>query len=199
MKNLETEEKEYLSDKLEKWKYNHKIMIRLIVFTLYIIFVISLAIILVNLNGGMQSTLHVLNDYPEQEYKQLEQELQNIIVEKDGIYPDKLSKDDIRYDISYHEYNNFEGEYNIELTDSVTVTATIGKDLKKESLEIKREEETENEYRRSQWSSAIIGILVLSLIPILILILIIIVCMFILVVIEGFIKLYNKNKAKKKN
>lgn len=197
MKNLETEEKKYLSDKLSDWRENHKKLIYLIAFILYSILAIAFVISIVNGNGGMQATLHGMNDYPEQEYRQLEQELQNIIVENVGIYPEKLSKDNIRYNISYEQYNDFEGEYKVELTDTVTVTATIGKDLKKEDLKIERGNKTEKEYRRSQWLPMIVGIILIPAYEVLILYVIILILYSVILIIEFFIKLYNKNKAKK--
>lgn len=197
MKKTETEDKKYLSEKLVDWSGNHKKLFWLINFMLYSISVIAFVIITVNANGGMQATLHVLNDYPEQEYQRLEQELQNIIVEDDGIYPEKLSKDDIRYSISYKEYNDLEGEYEVELTDTETITATIGKDLKKEDLKIERERKTENEYRRWRWLVEIVEIILLPAMAFCILYIIILLIFLILLIIELFIKLYNEFKAKK--
>lgn len=157
-----TEEKKYLDDKITEWMDNNKKLMWIIRISLYIVFVIIFIIITINMNGGIQNYIHNLNYYPEQEYSQLEQEVQNIIVESDGIYPEKLSNDSIYYDISYKKSSDFEGQYTIKLIDDATVTATIGEDLKKENLIIEREYESA-EYRRNQYVSDITGTLLIPL------------------------------------
>lgn len=157
-----TEEKKYLDDKITEWMDNNKKLMWIIRISLYIVFVIIFIIITINMNGGIQNCIHNLNYYPEQEYSQLEQEVQNIIVESDGIYPEKLSNDSIYYEISYKKSSDFEGQYTIKLIDDVTVTATIGEDLKKANLIIEREYESA-EYRRNQYVSDITGTLLIPL------------------------------------
>ena len=193
-----TEERKFFSDKVYAWKGNHIKKICLSVFAIYIIFVIIFAIITVNMNGGIQTTLHLMNDYPEQKYQQLEQELQNIVVESDGIYPEELSNDSIKYDISYKEQSNSAGKYTITLTDEVTVTGTIGKDFKKENLIIERGYKTENEYRKNRYVSVIAGIVLIPIFPILFIILIIEVIFLIINLIELIAKWYNSRKTAKK-
>ena len=193
-----TEERKFFGDKVSDWRNNHIKKIWLSVFAIYIIFVIIFAIITVNMNGGIQTTLHLMNDYPEQKYQQLEQELQNIVVESDGIYPEELSNDSIKYDISYKEQSNSAGKYTITLTDEVTVTGTIGKDFKKENLIIEREYKTENEYRKKQYVSTIAGIVLMPIFPILFIILIIEVILLIIYLIELIAKWYNSRKTAKK-
>lgn len=158
------EKMKIFSVKVSNWLNKHKKKIRLLLY--YIISVIISAIIIIDMRGGIQATLHLMNDYPEQKYQQLEQELQNILVESDGIYPEELSNDSIKYDISYMEQNNSEGKYTITLIDDVTITGTIGKDFKKEDLIIEREYETESEYRKQQYVSTIAIILLIPTLPI---------------------------------
>ncbi len=193
-----TEERKLFSDKLLNWVENHKKKIWLSTFAIYIIFVIIFAIITINMNGGIQTTLHLLNDYPEQKYQQLEQELQNIVVENDGIYPEELSNDSIKYDISYKEQSDSEGRYTIILTDEVTITGTIGKDFKKEDLIIEREYKTESEYRKNQYFSTIAGIVLIPIFPLLFIALIISVLFLIIFLIENLAKWYNSHKTAKK-
>lgn len=158
------EKMKIFSVKVSNWLNKHKKKIRLLLY--YIISVIISTIIIIDMRGGIQATLHLMNDYPEQKYQQLEQELQNILVESDGIYPEELSNDSIKYDISYMEQNNSEGKYTITLIDDVTITGTIGKDFKKEDLIIEREYETESEYRKQQYVSTIAIILLIPTLPI---------------------------------
>lgn len=193
-----TEERKVFSDKVSNWVDNHKKKIRLSIFAIYIIFVIIFSIITINMNGGIQTSLHLMNDYPKQQYQQLEQELQNIVVENDGIYPEELSNDSIKYDISYKEQSNYEGKYTITLTDDVTITGTIGKDFNKEDLIIEREYKTESEYRRQQYVSTIAGIVLIPIFPILIIALIILVLLLIIYLIELLVKWYNSHKTAKK-
>lgn len=193
-----TEERKLFSDKVSGWVDNHKKKMWLSTFAIYIIIVIIFAIITINMNGGIQTTLHLMNDYPEQKYQQLEQELQNIVVENDGIYPEELSNDSIKYDISYKEHSNSTGKYTITLTDEVTVTGTIGKDFKKENLIIEREYKTENEYRKNQYVPTIAGIVLIPIFPILFIILIIQVIFLIIYLIELLAKWYNSRKTAKK-
>lgn len=193
-----TEERKLFSDKISDWVGNHKKKIRLSFFAIYIIFVIIFAIITVNMNGGIQTTLHLMNDYPEQKYQQLEQELKNIVVESDGIYPEELSNDSIKYNISYKEQSNSEGKYTITLTDDVTVTGTIGKDLNKENLIIEREYETESEYRKQKYVITIARIVLIPIFLISFMVLTIHVYFFIIYLIELLAKLYNSSKTAKK-
>lgn len=191
-----TEEKKFFSDILVSLIENHRKKIWLCTSIVYVIFVIIFAIITINANGGMQTSIHLLNDYPEQKYQQLEQELQNIVHENDGIYIKELSSDSIKYDISYKEQSNSEGKYTITLTDDVTITGTIGKDFKKENLIIEREYETESEYRKQQYVSAILGI---TLIPVILICFInLIFCLFFLLIIimEFLIKYFRKISKK---
>lgn len=193
-----TEERKLFSDKVSNWMDNHKKKIRLCIFAIYIILVIIFAIIIINMNGGIQTTLHLMNDYPEQKYQQLEHELQNIVVESDGIYPEELSNDSIKYDISYKEQYNSEGKYTIMLTDDVTITGTIGKDFKKENMIIEREYETEGEYRKQQYVSTIAGIVLIPTFPILFIVLIINLLYPIICLIEFLVKWCNSRKTAKK-
>lgn len=191
-----TEEKKFFSDIYVSWIENHRKKIWLCTSITYVIFVIIFAIITINATGGIQASLHILNDYPEQEYQQLEQELQNIVLENDGIYIEELSNGSIKYDISYKEQSNSAGTYTITLTDDVTITGTIGKDFKKENLIIEREYETENEYRKQQYASAILGI---TLIPVILICFInLIFCFFFLliIIIEFLIKYFRKISKK---
>lgn len=197
-----TEERKLFSDKVSDWVGNHKKKIWLSVFAIYIIFVIIFAIITINMNGGIQTTLHLMNDYPEQKYQQLEKEMKNIVVEGDGIYPEELSNAYIKYDISYKERSNSEGKYTITLTDEVTITGTIGKDFNKEDLIIEREYKTESDYRKQQYVSTITGIVLIPIFPILFIVLIITVIFFIIglieFLIEFLVKWYNSRKTAKK-
>ena len=191
-----TEEKKFFSDIYVSWIKNHRKKIWLCTSAIYVIFVIIFAIITIKANGGIQASLHLLNDYPEQEYQQLEQELQNIVLENDGIYIEELSNDSIKYDISYKEQSNSAGTYTITLTDDVTITGTIGKDFKKEDLIIEREYETENEYRKQQYVSAVLGI---TLIPVTLICFInLFFCFFFLliIIIEFLIKYFRKISKK---
>ena len=151
-----TEEKKFLSDIIINLIENHKKKIWLCTSVLYVIFVIIFAIITINRSGGIQSIL--------QKYQQLEQELQNIVHESDGIYIEELSSNSIKYYISYNEQSNSAGKYTIKLTDEVTITGTIGKDFKKENLIIEREYETEREYRKQQYISIT---MVITIVPVL--------------------------------
>lgn len=138
----------------------------IIISALYFIFVIVFAIIVVNANGGFRQISHAINNYPEQEYLHLEEELQNIIVENDGIYPQKLSGDSVKYDLSYKETSDSEGKYTIVLSkDSVTITGTISRDLKKENLVIEREYGTGSEYKKQTLIHFIAGQLLLPILP----------------------------------
>ena len=193
-----TEERKFFIDKVSGRVNNHKKKMWLSAFAIYIIFVIIFAIIIINMNGGIQIILHIMNDYPEQKYQQLEQELQNIVVESDGIYPEKLSNDSIKSDISYKEQSDSTGKYTITLTDDVTVTGTIGKDFKKENLIIEREYKTENEYRKNQYVTTIAGLVLIPIFPILFIIFIIDVIFFIICLIELFAKWYDSRKTAKK-
>ena len=193
-----TEERKLFSDKVSNWVDNHKKKIWLTTFAIYIICVIIFAIITINMSGGIQTTLHLLNDYPEQKYQQLEQELRNIVVEGDGIYPEELSNDSIKYVISYKEQSNSEGKYTIKLTDEVTITGTIGTDFKKEDLIIERQYKTESEYRKNQYVPTIVGIVVIPIFPFFFIALIIYVLFVIIILIENLIKWYNSHKTAKK-
>lgn len=193
-----TEERKLFIEKLIDWVENHKKKIWLSIFAIYIIFVIIFAIITIIANGGIQENLNLLNNYPEQKYQQIEQELQNIVVECDGIYPEKLSNDSIKYDISYKEHSDFEGEYTITLTDDVTITGTIGKDFKKEDLIIEREYKTESEYRRNQYVSAFVGTTLIPVLALWFIVLILCVLLFIIALIDCLVKLYNSHKTAKK-
>lgn len=159
-----TEERKYLDDKILEWANKHKKILWLICSIVYIISVIAFTILIVDVNGGPEEFWHSLNYYPEQEYQQLEQEMHNIIVEGDGIYPERLSNGDIKHDITYRETESSEGEYKIILkSDNVTVTGTIKEDLKKEYLIIERKHETENEYKKEQYVPTVMGILILPM------------------------------------
>jgi len=187
-----TEEKNYLSYKILEWVRKKFWRIASV---LYAILVIVCTIITINMNGGIQEVLHILNDYPEQEYQQLEQELQSIIVECDGIYPQKLSVNSIKYDISYKEHSDFKGEYTIELTgNKARVTATIGKDLKKEDLTIERNYKTESDYRRGNYRSIFIALLLMPIFLILGIFFILYIFLFLFSIIEYFVRVYAKTK-----
>ena len=187
-----TEEKKFLSDIIINLIENHKKKIWLCTSVLYVIFVIIFAIITINRSGGIQSILHLLNDYPEQKYQQLEQELQNIVHESDGIYIEELSSNSIKYYISYNEQSNSAGKYTIKLTDEVTITGTIGKDFKKENLIIEREYETEREYRKQQYISITMVITLVPVIAICFIGLILILLLLLSYIIDNIIKWYRK-------
>ena len=189
-----TEEREFLCEKLHNWAVNHKKKIWL---STYVIFIIAFAIIIIIGNGGIQATVHSLNDYPEEKYQELEQELQNIVVERDGIYPEELSNDSIKYEIVYKETSNSEGKYTITLTDGATVTGTIGKDLKKEDLIIEREYKTKRAYRADMYSILFFGLLTIPVIPTIFLFLIINLFCGIILSIEYLFRWYLKKKDKK--
>ena len=188
------EEKKYLSDKITEWMDNNKKVVSIINFALYMLFVIIFIIITINMNDGLQKYINTLNYYPEQEYSQLEQELRNIVVESDGIHPEKLSNDSIYYDISYKESSDFEGQYTIELTDDVTVTGKIGKDFKKENLIIERKYKSASEFRRTQNILTFIATTLIPLFTLFILNLLVLIFMVVLLIIEKFIKKICKNK-----
>lgn len=190
-----TEERKFFSDKLFSWIVYHKKNIWLSSFAIYIILVIIFVIITINMNGGIQSTLDVLNDYPEQKYQQLEQEMQNIVVDLHGIYPAKLSSDSIKFHILY---NNSEGKYIITLTDEVTITGTIGKDFKKEEMIIEREYQTASEYRKHQYFSTIYLILLIPILPLCCIAIIIHLIILIILLIEFLFKRVNSHKTAKK-
>ena len=192
-----TEKRKLFSERVFDYVDNHQKKFWLSIFAIYIIFVIIFSILTIYANGGIEKNLSLLNDYPEQQYQQLEQELQNIVVENDGIYPEKLSNDSIQYDILYEEHSDYEGKYIITLTDDVTVTGTIEKNLNKKDLIIEREYKTQNEYRKSQYVSAILGT---ALIPVLILCFIFMILLILFLIIssiEHFIQFYKSYKAAK--
>lgn len=187
-----TEGRGVFSEKLFAWVQGRRKMIGLFFLALYIIFVITFAVCMVIANGGVQGIAHKLNNYPEYSYQQLEQELQNIIVENDGIHPERLSNASIKYDISYQQHSSFEGEYTVKLTDDVTVTAKIGKDFKLKKEGIEREYKTEGEYRIQQYFSTFIGVLGVPLLFILILFLM---GYFLLLIISIILEIISKIKA----
>ena len=187
-----TEERNLFSDKISHWVGSHKKKVWVSISAIYIIFVIIFSIIIINnTNGGIQAIQSFMNDYPEQEYQQLEQELKNIVVESDGIYPAELSNDSIQYDISYSE-----GKYTITLTDDVTtITGTIiGNDFKKEDLIIEREYKTEGEYRICHYLSNIAAILLISSFTFCFIALIIKLLLSIIYLIERLVKRYTAKK-----
>ena len=193
-----TEEKKLLSTEIVNWikNANNRKKMWGIAFAVYGIIVIVFSILTIIANGGLQESIHILNDYPEQEYQELEDILRDIVVETDGIYPENLPNDSIKYDVSYKENSSFEGKYTITLTDKVKITGTIGKDFKKENLIIEREYETASEYRRQQYVSTILGN---TLIPVIIVCCIYLLLDFIfllIIIIESIVEWYRK-KAKK--
>lgn len=191
-----TEERKLIIEKLSDWVDNHKKKIWLSVSAIYVIFVIVFAMIVINANGGIQAIKHSLNDYPEQKYQQIEQEMQNIIVEKDGIYPEELSNDSIKYEIVYEEQSNSEGKYTITLTGDVTITGTIEKDFDKEDLKIEREYETESEYRKNQYVGFIVPIILIPAGAFFSIFAILYVILMIIALIEYLVIRYSHKKAK---
>ena len=193
-----TEEIKLFTDKVVNVLVNHKKVIRLINCAVYVIFVIIFTMITIYANGGIQSTMHLLNDYPEQKYQQLETEMRNIVVEREGIYPEELSKDSIYYEISYKESSNSEGKYTITLTDDVTITGTIGKHFDKEDLKIEREYETESDYRKNRYVPAIVLIILIPLLALAVIILFLNLLLLIIFIIEILVKLCISHKKAKK-
>lgn len=191
-----TEEKKLLSMKISNWIVNNRKKMWGITFAIYGIIVIIFAILTIIANGGLQESLYLLNDYPEQEYQELEEILRDIVVECDGIYPEKLPNDSIKYDVSYKEHSNFEGKYTITLTDDVTITGTIGKDFKKENLIIEREYETESEYRRQQYVSTILGNTLIPVLAVCCIYLLLDFIFLLIIIIESLVKWYRKKTKK---
>lgn len=129
----------------------------LICLIVYLIILVVFTPLVFHHGGGVASVFNDLNTYPEQDYQQLEDEIQNIqniIVEGKGISPENLSNKNISYDISYHTSSTSEGEYEIKLSyNRAEVRCEIGKDCKKENIKIERNFETVSEYRRSEYFS----------------------------------------------
>lgn len=98
----------------------------------------------------------------------------------------------------YEEHSDYEGKYTITLNDDVTVTGTIGKDLKKEDMIIEREFETESAYRKSQYVPAIVGTALLPALALCFIFIILSILLLIIGFIEHFIRFYKSYKAAKK-
>lgn len=122
--------------------------------------------------------------YSESTYQHLEHELQNIIVENDDVYIEKLH-DGIIYSIEYKESSTSEGQYEIVLEKGTcNITATIGKELNKEQLVIERNYENSDQYIKKQYITLIVGTLLLPAMVVAILALVVWCVMIILCLIQ---------------
>ena len=166
-----TEEKRNFADKILEWEKNNLKKIWIICSILFFIGLVCTYILMVIDSGGFKAHYKDLFIYPEQKYEQLEKEVQNVIVEGKGIYPERLSRDDINYEITY-EQSTFEGGYyTITLTDYISVTATVDKKYNKDSIKIDRDLKTKSDYIVS---NALAELLIIVYVPLVIILLLLI-------------------------
>ena len=192
----EVVEKKDFATRVSEWAKKHRQNIIWLFVILYLDFVVITFFVGFDGFKGVKEQL----SYPEQQYVLLEQEMEKVIVQNEGFYPDKISNENITYDMLYHETSNSEGIYTIKMidnTNNVYITGKIDKNFDKQTLVVERHYENNAEYKVKMLFNVLGTIFILPGLAILLLYLAWLFFVFVVTLVDVCIFLGNKLRKKK--